>query len=74
MPYKNIEAPFNRRECFKKFIDRMPFNEKGKDNFLNFIMVLDEIEESHKNALWGFRTYAFIKGTRVKEGHPTEIG
>ena len=64
----------SRREAYRPIIDKFPFDEEGKENYCNFIMVLDEIEESQKDSLWGYRKYAVLQDGKILEGHPTKIG
>jgi hypothetical protein len=74
MAKKTFEYPQDKRAAYRTLIDRFPFDEEGKENFCNFIMVLDEIEEEQKDSLWGYRKYAVLRGGKIAEGHPTEIG
>jgi hypothetical protein len=36
--------------------------------------VLDDIEEAHKDELWGNQKYAVMRGGKMLEGYPSEIG
>jgi hypothetical protein len=43
-------------------------------NLFGLMSVLDDIEEAHKDELWGNQKYAVMRGGKMLEGYPSEIG
>jgi hypothetical protein len=71
---KELDIRFDKSASTRSFVDRLPISEEGKHKLSGLLMVLGEIEEAHKNELWGSRKYAMIRGGKVLEGSPTELG
>ena len=63
-----------RHDMISNLVSKTPFCEEGQRNLSNLLITFDEIAEPHKNQLMSYYSYAVIRGNRVIEGSPTDIG
>jgi hypothetical protein len=74
MPNKDLDLLFDKQAFNRKMADALPISDEGKVNLCRLMDFLMELDEKYKNVLNSVRKYAVIRGGKVIEGHPTEIG